>query len=147
MEAIVTVNDKPISNAMAAIGASAFRDKFLEIVIISKMLVGSKMFQLSWKDVNNRSISISSDKDCAVIVAIYDQENRRENLIDELEVAGWVVKKELEILVQNENLVGSTKRILSKSLKAGNELSFKVPENHMAITIFAVEGKMILFSI
>ena len=105
------------------------------------------MFQLNWNDVNNKSVSIFSDKDCAVIVAIYDQKNRRDSLIAVLQVEEWEVKKEIEIIVGHENQHGRTKRVLSKSLKVGNELSFKVPENHMPITIFVVEGKVILFSI
>ena len=151
---MVTVNDVPILNAIASIGASAFRDKFLEIEIISKMLVGSKMFQLSWNDVNSRSISISSDKDCTVIVAIYEQKNRRESLMNVLQVAGWEVKEELEILLnyenENDNGIGHyhrTKKILSTPLKAGIRLYFKVPENNMALTIFVVEGKISLFSV
>ena len=147
METIVTVNDEPTLNGITRIGARAFGDNLLKIETLSKILVGSKLFQLSWNDVNNRSICISSDKDCAVIVAIYKQKNRRENLIDVLQLAGWKVENELEIIVRHGRHTEQTKSILSKSLKAGKELSFKVPENHTAITIIAVEGKIVLFSI
>ena len=64
---------------------------------ISKALVGSNLFQLPWDDKNNISVSATCHTKCAVIIAIWEHDNRQDRFINMLQVDGWMLKNDIQI--------------------------------------------------
>ena len=145
MQVSLTVNGKPADKTTANVGSRIHSDTtVITVQNISKSLVGSDLFKFSRYGLNKSSISVSSDKDCAVIVAIWNKLERRAGLIELLRSEDWVLKNDVQVSwTYNGRFYGKTKSVLSKKLEAGKTLSLTRPENYLPITIFVVEGKLI----
>ena len=144
LKADLQVNGRYMKMQNALIGTTVFNDDSMTISSISKELFGSYLFQLSWNDDSNSSISIFCDKDCVVIVALWDHGNRQDNLISLLQQESWMLKKEQHIKWIKNGGYGVTKNVLSQSVKANNSLSFSKPENDLPLSVFVFQGKKLL---
>ena len=126
---------------------SIFNDGSKKIHNISKPLLGSQLFKLQWKDIS-MNCSISSDKESIVVVVVWELELRTDDLIDLLQLEGWILKNGLDFwwtdykFSMHKHKYGKAKTMLSKSLQVGQTLSFNKPENHMPISILVIEGKI-----
>ena len=140
----VTVNGKHMVKTRTGIGAKLFYDNLLSIRRFAKELSGSNLFQLSWDDSSHSNVSISCVKDCAVIVAIwenlkYEDITRQSDLINILQSEGWILRSGLQIQGQNSWTTldnGKTIGIMSKTLQAGHKLSFNRHENDLPISVY-----------
>ena len=144
LKADLQVNGRYMKMQNALIGTTVFNDDSMTISSISKELFGSYLFQLSWNDNSNSSISILCDKDCVVIVALWDHGNRQDNLISLLQQESWMLKKEQQIKWIKNGGDGVTKNVLSQIVKANNSLSFSKPENDLPLSVFVFQGKKLL---
>ena len=115
----------------------------MEIRSISKELGGSNLFQLNWYEYKSSAISVSCDKDCAIIVALWVDEDRQDRWIKSLQDNGWMLRHELEIEWQKSGTLeyGKTKGVLSKSLQANFVFSFTNSEHSLPISVFVTQGR------
>ena len=146
MNADLKVNNEPIKSTSAEKFTKLFGDNTHQLFSISKLLVGSQLFKLSWDDRNDTSYSVSCDKSAGVIVAIWDYENRQDTMINLLQAEGWILKNEQPLWWRQRKpgwkyQYGKTRAIMSKNIQAGEIFSFIKPEKHMPISIFVVKGK------
>ena len=131
-------------------GFRLFSDNAYERKNQSKLIDENIWFKLSWKDVRSSSISVTSNEDLAVFLAIWELEERESSLINSLQDEGWFLKNELEIWWNYVDLSwklheGKTKAILVKLHQAGDTLSFNRPENHAPTSIFVLNRRLKLF--
>ena len=117
LKADLQVNGRYMKMQNALIGTTVFNDDSMTISSISKELFGSYLFQLSWNDNSNSSISILCDKDCVVIVALWDHGNRQDNLISLLQLESWMLRKEQKIKWIKNGGYGVKKTYYHKSSK------------------------------
>ena len=151
----MTVNSKPIEASFAIEGSKIFHDMSMKIDHVSDILSqkSSKSFyRLSWKDTNQTSISVSCQKDCVVIVVLWEDRTLQDILINDLKNKGWISKSEESMgwwkgyggnvpRLEKDNYGGS-KAVLSKRNTAGNTISFIKPENHLPLSIFVINGNV-----
>ena len=144
MEVYVTVNGKAMESTIAETYEDIFSDGFPTIENMTEALVGTKLFQLSWDDDTRSSITVTSNKNYAVLVAVWEHTDRVNGLINLLEAEGLAMKNDVEIWWNDETVrwqskYRKTKGILSKTLQTGDTFSFIRPENHLPISIFVIE--------
>ena len=146
MDVNLTVNGAPLTKIRAKLWERMFSDNSYTIQDISKPLLGADLYQLSWTDEKYSSIYVSSGKDAAIIVAIWEHEERQGVLMNLLQADGWTLKNDLQIRWKAPwNEFGKTKSILSRPLKAGRFLSFSIPENNLPASILVIEGRIKCF--
>ena len=140
----MTVNGNHIAKLNAIFGSTLFHEYSWRISRISEELRGSNLYELGWDNVNKSSISVVCYKDCAVVVALWENEHRHENLMSSLQYDGWIRKKEQNIEFYRSAIeeFGKTKGVFSKAIKANSTISFDKPENNLPISIFVVQGKL-----
>lgn len=143
----LTVNGTLIPMTSALTGSRLFEDNSMTISNISKELSGSHLFQLNWDDRNSSLVTISSDQNCAVVVAVWQRETRPANLMKILLEDGWILKDDQEIWWYRQDPIteveyGRTKGIYSKTIQANHSVSINRKENSLPISIFVVKGKM-----
>ena len=149
----MTVNSKPIEATIAIEGSKIFHDVSITIDHISDMLylqASSLFYRLSWKDTNQTSISVSCNKDCVVIVVLWEDETLHDSLQNDLMNQGWISKSGEsmswlkgygeKVPRLEENNYGDSKAVLSKRNQAGHTISIIRPENNLPLSIFLVEG-------
>ena len=145
-EIIVTVDGKSIDMLTAFEYSKLFSDNDMAIETISKELRESNLFQFNWKDVNRSSITVScTSKDCAVVVVAWEHATRLGNITNILKIQGWLLKQEQQIRWKmwdwlQGDIYGQSKEVLSKSIQAGQALSFDRPGNDLPLSIFVVQG-------
>ena len=132
-----------MAKVSAVVGSQIFLDSLIRMDSISKEIDGSTLFQLSWDDVGNSSVSISCGQDCVVIVALWEHDNRHDDLIDLLQLDGWMLRKEQQMKWNRDGEYGNTRGVLSQIIQANNSISFSRPENSLPISVFVFEGKII----
>lgn len=138
----MTVNGNHIAKVNAIFGSTIFQEYSWRISSISDELRGSNLYELGWDNVNNSSVSVVCYEDCAVVVALWENENRQERLMSSLQYDGWIWKKEQKIEFYDRVSFGKTKGVFSKAIKANQTLSFNKPENNLPISVFVVYGKL-----
>ena len=132
------------------LGSRIFADKTMKISNISKQLVGSYFYHLRWEDATNTTISVSCDEDCAVILAIWEHEDRQDTMASFLQSTDWIPKKEQKIEWKDRikypwyisTTTGKAKYIFSKTIRAHQILSFNKSENSLPISVFVAKGRV-----
>ena len=151
----MTANGESVASITAVSGARIFLDDSMELSNISKELGGSNLFQLGWDDVNSTSISVSCDKGCTVVVAIWDHKDREDRLLNSLRTDRWVLRNEQLIGWKKyrkygrrqKEVNGVAKAILSKNIQANRTILFTKPENDSPMAIFVIQGTVKIRSI
>ena len=123
MKADLQVNSQKMTMISALIGSRTFIDNAMTISSLSKDLLGSYLFQLKWDLVNSSSVSISCDRDCVVIVALWEHESRQDSLIDSLQYDGWLLKNDQQIRWKKDEKYVDIKSVLSQIIP-GNKITF-----------------------
>ena len=143
MTEVVTLNGKHIAKISAKVGSKLFVDDFKKIYKMPKLLYGSNMFQLSWHDTNNSSISVTCERKCVVIVAIWEHKNRVDSLMNSYQSDNWMSEEgeKMKLVLNNGNKNGYTKYVLSKTIQANETLSFINPRDGLPISVFVEQGK------
>ena len=109
-----------------------FSDRIYSISSIPDELVGSILFQTEHY-VARSTITISSDKNADVIVAL--SEVRNGGLIDVLPSDGWTLKEEWSV-----GWSESLNKVYLKPVSAGGSVTFTSTEDKMTFAIFVVKG-------
>ena len=120
-----------------------FHDSGRKFFSISKALNLMTFFQLSWEDVGNYLVSVSCNKDCAVIVVVWEHEDRQDNIINILKDQDWLPKPDQQVTWVKWHwgeVYGKSKAVWSKKIESGATLSFDRPANDLPISVFVVEG-------
>ena len=131
------------------LGSRIFADKSMKISNISKELVGSYFYHLRWEDATNTSISVSCDEDCAVILAIWEHEDRQDEMTRLLQSTDWILKNEQKLEWKDtirypwyiSTTTGKAKYVFSKTIRANQLLSFNKSENTLPISVFVAKGR------
>ena len=155
----MTVNGEPrkVENATSEpsldepnLTSKLFHDSSREIDSISEDLYQKNFFRLSWKGVDNDLVSVSCNKDCAIIVVAWEHSSRQENLIPLLEHQDWILKEEQEVVWKDydwswsRDVYGKSKAVLAKKIEGGATLTFNRPVNDLPVSVFVVQGIKII---
>ena len=159
LEANLTVNGKPVEMEIArkeeeweaaydeltptSWSSTLFHDDNRRIDIIPKDLDQSIFFQLSWENVDNTSVEVSCNKDCAAIVVAWEHNDREDNVIDILTGQNWILRSEQQASWVNgyyTKVKGKSNAVLSKKIDVGTTLSFNRPANDLPISVFVIQG-------
>ena len=150
MKANLTVNGVLMEMSSSLLGSRIFVDKTMKVSNISKELVGSYFYPLRWEDATNTSTSVSCDEDCAVILAIWEHEDRQDRMSRLLQSTDWISKKEQNLEWKDtvkypwyiSTTTGKSKHICSKLIRANQLLSFNKSENSLPVSLFVAKGKV-----
>ena len=150
MKVNLTVNGELMEVSSSLLGSRIFVDKTMKISNISKELVGSYFYHLRWEEQTNTSISVSCDEDCAVILAIWEHEDRQDRMSRLLQSTDWISKKEQTLQWKDtvkypwyiSTTTGKAKYIFSKTIRANQFLSFNKSENDLPISVFIAKGNV-----
>ena len=160
LEANLTVNGKPLEMETAkkeeweeereydeliqtSWPSRLFYDDDRKIDSIPKDLDQSIFFQLSWENVDNTSVEVSCNKDCAAIVVVWEHNDREDNVIDILTGQNWILRSEQQASWVNgyyTKVKGKSNAVLSKKIDVGTTLSFNRPANDLPISVFVIQG-------
>lgn len=142
MKVDLQINGQKMAMISALIGSRIFKDYAMTISSISNDLLGSYLFQLEWEIVNSSSVSISCNRDCVVIVALWEHESRQDSLINSLQFDGWLLKNDQPIKGKKDEKYVAAKAVLSQIIQANRSLSFSKHENSLPISVFVFEGNV-----
>ena len=132
-----TVTGIPTTQAEAKIGTLIWSDRSqYPITSISDGLLGSTIFQPRHY-VNAGTMSIDSNRDAEVFVALYIGDNREGGLMEALPAEGWTLKNDWYIEWSNHHKLS---KVWSKHIKAGETISFTSTMDRLTFAILIKEG-------
>ena len=153
------VDDVSVARTDAKETAEIFDDTTDQIHKIPKRLVGSHLFQLSWKNGSKISLSFTASTDSTILLAIWEDDSNSLKRDPGLEISlmydGWSLRNEFDNELWRKSRIhfdgshfvvhGKTLSILSKKIHSGQEISFNKPKNKLPISIFVVQGLLKLY--
>merc|ERR1711997_277567 len=110
-----TVAGIPTRQVEAKIGTNIWSDRNYRITSISDELLGASLFQPTHY-VNRGTMSITSNRDAEIFIALYILEaNREGGLMESLPADGWTLRDGWHLTFGNRGL----EKVWAKSIKAG----------------------------
>ena len=125
----------------AKIGSEIWSDRGYSISSISDGLLGATLFQPNHY-VNARTMSIDSNRDAEIFVAVYEEGNREGGLMEALQADGWTLKNEWYLEWSNQHKLN---KVWSKNINAGDTISFTSTKDRMTFAILIKEGKVFVW--
>ena len=122
----------------AKIGSEIWSDRGYSISSISDGLLGATLFQPNHY-VNARTMSIDSNRDAEIFIAVYEEGNREGGLMEALQADGWTLKNEWYLEWSNQHKLN---KVWSKNINAGETISFTSTKDRMTFAILIKEGKV-----
>ena len=113
-----------------------------------KVLDGSNLYQLSWRDNGNSSISVTCKRECVVTVAAWEHEKRLDSIASLNQADGWIFLKGKHLkwekkTSRDQSISGYTKFLFLKKLRANQTISFIKHEHGLPISVFVDQGRLI----
>ena len=136
MRVDLQVNNQKMTMISALIGSRIFVDNAMTISSLSKDLFGLYLFELKWDLVNSSSVSISCDRDCVVIVALWEHESRQDSLINSFQFDGWLLKNDQQIRWKKDEKYVDIKDVLSQMIQANKSTSFVATKGKIVILVW-----------
>ena len=142
----LTLNGSQVAKLSALTGSKIFNDETITLSSISKELGGSTLFQMSWNDLSATIMTLSCKENCAIIVVLWEHENRQDDLMDTLQHEGWMLKKEQKISLMKKDkygrqIQGTPKAVLSKAIQANLTVMMTKSKNSLPMSVFVTKGK------
>ena len=125
----------------AKIGSEIWSDRGYSISSISDGLLGATLFQTNHY-VNARTMSIDSNRNAEIFVAVYEEGNREGGLMEALQADGWTLKNGWYLEWSNQHKLN---KVWSKNINAGETTSFTSTEDRMTFAILIKEGKIFVW--
>ena len=125
----------------AKIGSEIWSDRGYSISSISDGLLGATLFQTNHY-VNARTMSIDSNRDAEIFVAVYEEGNREGGLMEALQADGWTLKNEWYLEWSNQHKLN---KVWSKNINAGETISFTSTKDRMTFAMLIKEGKVFVW--
>ena len=127
-----TVTGIPTTQVKAKVGIPIWSDRSqYPITSISDELLGATLFQPNHY-VNARTMSIDSNRDAEMFVAVYEEGNREGGLMEALQADGWTLKNGWYLEWSNQHKLN---KVWSKNINAGETTSFTSTEDRMTFAI------------
>ena len=121
------------------IGSEIWSDRGYSISSISDGLLGATLFQPNHY-VNARTMSIDSNRDAEIFVAVYEEGNREGGLMEALPADGWTLRDGWHLTFGNRGL----EKVWAKSIKAGETISFTSTKSSMTFAILIKGGNIFM---
>ena len=129
----------------AKIGSEIWSDRGYSISSISDGLLGATLFQPNHY-VNARTMSIDSNRNAEIFVAVYEEGNREGGLMEVLQADGWTLKNGWYLEWSNKlNKLHKLNKVWSKNIDAGETISFTSTKDRMTFAILIKEGKIFVW--
>ena len=131
-----TVTGIPTTQVIAKVGIPIWRDRSqYPITSISDELLGATLFQPNHY-VKAGTMSIDSNKDAEIFIALLIADNREGGLMKALPADGWTLKSDWYIEWKDNRL----SKVWSKNIKAGETISFTSTMDRLTFAILMKEG-------
>ena len=135
-----TVTGIPTTQVEAKVGVPIWSDrKQYPITSISDELLGATLFQPTHY-VKAGTMSIDSNKDAEIFIALLIADNREGGLMAALPADGWTLKSDWYIEWSNQHKLS---KVWSKNIKAGETISFTSTMDRLTFAILIKEGNNI----
>ena len=104
--------------------------------------MGASLFQPNHY-VNSKTISIESNKDADIFIALYEEGNREGGLMEVLQADEWTLENGWYLEWSNKHKLN---KVWSKKINSGKNVSFRSTENRMTFAILVKEGNTLFYS-
>ena len=131
------------TRAEATIGAKLWKDRGYSISSINDELLGSILFQTNHY-VNSKTISIESNNNADIFIALYEEGNREGGLMEALQADQWTLQNGWYLEWSNKHKLN---KVWSKKINSGESVSFTSTKNRMTFAILIKEGNILSSSI
>ena len=130
------VNGITTTKIEATIGAKLWKDRGYSISGINDELLGAILFQPKHY-VNSKTISIESNNDADIFIALYEEGNREGGLMEALQADQWTLENGWYLEWSNKHKLN---KVWSRKINSGESVSFRSTKNRMTFAILIKEG-------
>ena len=133
-----TVAGTPTTKVDVSLGSKIWMDRDYTISDMTDGLSGAILFQPNYY-VNSRNISIDSNANAEIFVALYEEGDREGGLMQVLYIDGWTLKNGWYIEWSKKHKLN---KVWSKKIRAGETVSFTSSKDRMTFAILVKHDKI-----
>ena len=133
-----TVAGTPTTKVDVSLGSKIWMDRDYTISDMTDGLSGAILFQPNYY-VNSRNISIDSNANAEIFVALYEEGDREGGLMQALYIDRWTLKNGWYIEWSKKHKLN---KVWSKKIRSGESVSFTSSKDRMTFAILVKHDKI-----
>ena len=134
-----TVVGTPTTKVDVSLGSKIWMDRNYTISNMADGLSGAILFQPNYY-VNGRDISIDSNANAEIFVALYEEGDREGGLMQVLHIDGWTLKNGWYIEWSKRHKLN---KVWSKKISSGEKVSFTSSKDRMTFAILVKKDRIL----